>query len=258
MASLLYTIQNSIATITFNRPEKFNAFNREMSLSLQDALDDCERNNDVRVIVITGAGKAFSSGQDINEIITSEKRGIQNAIKEYYNPVVKKIRNIKKPIIAGVNGIAAGAGANIALCCDVVIASRSASFIQAFGKIGLIPDCGGTYFLPRLIGFQKASALMLLGDTINAEEAERIGMIYKFYDDANFNEEVNKVAMQLEKMAPNAIAYTKDALNKSLHQSLEMQLETEDDLQHKAASTKDFVEGITAFIGKRKPLFTGE
>ena len=258
MSYIFFAIQNSIATITLNRPEKFNAFNRDMSLQLQEKLEECSGNNDVRIIIITGMGKAFSSGQDIREIINAEKPGIQNAIEEQYNPLIQKIRNINKPVIAAVNGVAAGAGANIALCCDIVVAAQSAVFVQAFGKIGLIPDCGGTYFLPRLIGMQKATALMMLGDSISAEEAEKIGMIYKCFANADFIEEVNKIALRLSKLAPKALAYTKNALNKSLHQSMEMQLQTEDELQQKAAATNDFKEGITAFMEKRKPEFTGE
>jgi 2-(1,2-epoxy-1,2-dihydrophenyl)acetyl-CoA isomerase len=183
---------------------------------------------------------------------------LDKAVSEYYNPVIKKIRNLSKPVLAAVNGIAAGAGANIALCCDVVVAAESASFVQAFSRIGLIPDCGGTFFLPRLIGFQKASALMMLGDKISAAEAERIGMIYKYFPDENFVPEVEKVAFQLSKSATRALSFTKDALNKSFEQSLDQQLQTEDLLQQKSASTNDFKEGIAAFIEKRKPEFKGD
>ena len=160
MTSILFEIKNSIAFITLNRPEKFNAFNREMALALQERLDECEKNISVRCVHITGAGKAFSAGQDLAEVVDPEGPGMQKILSEHYNPIIKKIRALNKPVIAAVNGVAAGAGANIALCCDIVIASQSASFIQAFSKIGLIPDSGGTYFLPRLIGFQKASAII--------------------------------------------------------------------------------------------------
>jgi 2-(1,2-epoxy-1,2-dihydrophenyl)acetyl-CoA isomerase len=186
MSSILFKVKNFIAYITLNRPEKFNAFNREMALLLQKKLDECEDNNEIRCVYITASGKAFSAGQDLSEVVDPGGPGMKKILSEHYNPIVHKIRNLNKPIVAAVNGVAAGAGANIALCCDIVVAAQSASFIQAFSKIGLIPDSSGTYFLPRLIGFQKASAIMMLGDKISAEEAERIGMIYKFFPDNTF------------------------------------------------------------------------
>ena len=163
-------------------------------------LDECENNKDVRCVYITGTGKAFSAGQDLAEVVDPNGPGMKKILSEHYNPIVSKIRNLNKPVIAAVNGVAAGAGANIALCCDVVVATQSASFIQAFSKIGLIPDSGGTFFLPRLIGFQKASAIMMLGDKISAEEAERIGMIYKFFADTIFIEEAEKIAFTLAEL----------------------------------------------------------
>ncbi len=258
MTTILFEIKNSIAFITLNRPEKYNAFNREMALLLQEKLDECETNISVRCVCISGSGKAFSSGQDLAEVLDENAPALDKAVSEYYNPIIKKIRNLSKPVLAAVNGIAAGAGANIALCCDVVVAAESASFIQAFSRIGLIPDCGGTFFLPRLIGFQKASALMMLGDKIAAAEAERIGMIYKYFPDENFISEVEKVAFQLSKSATRALSLTKEALNKSFHQDLDQQLQTEDLLQQKSASTNDFKEGIAAFIEKRKADFKGD
>src|SRR3569623_1738239 len=179
MSSILFEIKNSIAFITFNRPGKYNAFNGEMTMLLHERLDECEKNIYVRCVFITGAGKAFCAGQDLAEVIDPNGSGMGKILSEYYNPIVRKIRNLNKPVLAVVNGVAAGAGANIALCCDVVIASENASFIQAFSKIGLIPDSGGTFFLPRLIGFQKASALMMMGDKISAIHSERMGKIYK-------------------------------------------------------------------------------
>lgn len=258
MTSILFEIKNSIAFITLNRPEKFNAFNRQMSLHLQERLDECEKNISIRCVYITGAGKGFSSGQDLTEAIDPNGTEMKKIIAEQYNPIVKKIRNLSKPVMAAVNGIAAGAGANIALCCDVVIASESASFIQAFSKIGLIPDCSGTYFLPRLIGFQKSSALMMLGEKISAKEAEKIGMIYQYFPDEIFFHEAEKIATTLSQLPTKALAYTKQALNKSLEQSLDQQLETEDKLQQKAAATNDFKEGVSAFIEKRKADFKGD
>ncbi len=258
MPSILFEIENSIAYITLNRPEKFNAFNREMALLLQEKLDECESNKEIRCVFISGAGKAFSAGQDLAEVTDPNGPGMERILAEHYNPIITKIRNLNKPVVAAVNGVAAGAGANIALCCDVVIATQSASFIQAFSKIGLIPDSGGTFFLPRLIGFQKASALMMLGDKISAEEAERIGMIYKFFPDEGFLTEAEKIATMLATLPTKGLAYTKKALNKSLEQNLEQQLQTEDEYQQKAALTKDFKEGVAAFLEKRKPNFKGE
>ncbi len=258
MSSILLEIKNNIAFVTFNRPEKFNAFNREMALAFQAVLDDCENDISVRCIFLSGSGKAFCAGQDLSEITNPNGPGMERILKEHYNPIVTKIRNLNKPVIAAVNGVAAGAGANIALCCDVVIATQSAFFIQAFSKIGLIPDNAGTYFLPRLIGIQKASAFMMLGDKISATEAERTGMIYKFFADKNFKKEAEKIAFTLAELPTKGLAYTKQALNKSIENTLEQQLHAEDELQQKAALTKDFKEGVTAFLEKRKPNFTGE
>jgi 2-(1,2-epoxy-1,2-dihydrophenyl)acetyl-CoA isomerase len=258
MSSILFEIKNSIAFITLNRPEKFNAFNRQMSLDLQEKLDECEKNISIRCVYLTGAGKGFSSGQDLTEAIDPNGAEMEKIISEQYNPIIRKIRNLSKPVIAAVNGIAAGAGANVALCCDVIVAAESASFIQAFSKIGLIPDCGGTYFLPRLIGLQKSSALMMLGDKISAKEAERMGMIYQYFPDELFFYEAEKIAVTLSQLPTKGLAYTKQALNKSLEQTLEQQLETEDLLQQKAAATNDFKEGVSAFIEKRKANFKGD
>jgi 2-(1,2-epoxy-1,2-dihydrophenyl)acetyl-CoA isomerase len=257
MSSIQFEIKDSIAFITLKRPEKFNSFNREMALGFQEKLDECEKNNSIRCVVITGSGKAFSAGQDLAEVLDPEGPGMQKILSEHYNPIVSQIRNLNKPVIAAVNGVAAGAGANIALCCDIVLASNSASFIQAFSKIGLIPDSGGTYFLPRLIGLQKATAIMMLGDRIQAEEAEKMGMIYRVFPDEIFKEEVDKIAQTLARMPTNGLAFTKQALNLSMEQSFEKQLQTEDSLQQKAAETNDYKEGVEAFMEKRKPEFKG-
>jgi 2-(1,2-epoxy-1,2-dihydrophenyl)acetyl-CoA isomerase len=258
MPSILFEIKNNVAVITLNRPEKFNSFNREMALLLQSHLDECASDSDIRCVYITGGGKAFSAGQDLAELTGENAIGIDKILAEHYNPIVKRIRNMPKPVVAAVNGVAAGAGANIALCCDVVVATAAASFIQAFSKIGLVPDSGGTYFLPRLIGFQKASALMMLGDKVAAADAEKIGMIYKFFDEESFAEESFKIAATLAQMPTKGLAFTKHALNNSLTNSLEEQLVTEDQWQQKAAATKDYSEGIASFFEKRKPVFKGE
>ncbi len=256
--SILFEIKNNIAFITLNRPEKFNSFNREMALSLQDRLQEADTNKEVRCVYITGAGKAFCAGQDLAEVVDINGPGMDKILVEHFNPIINLIRNLNKPVVAAVNGVAAGAGANIALCCDVVVASASSSFIQAFSKIGLIPDSSGTFFLPRLIGFQKASALMMLGDKINAADAEKSGMVYKVYDDELFSEASIKLASTLADMPTKALYFIKQALNNSLTQNLEQQLKTEDEFQQKAAATKDFKEGVQAFLEKRIPIFKGE
>jgi 2-(1,2-epoxy-1,2-dihydrophenyl)acetyl-CoA isomerase len=259
MNTILFEIKDSVAFITLNRPDKLNAFNREMSLSLQEALDKCEKNSSIRCVYITGAGRAFSAGQDLSEVNDfGESAAMGKLLSEQYNPIVKKIRNLNKPVIAAVNGVAAGAGANIALCCDVIVATESASFIQAFSKIGLIPDSGGTYFLPRLVGFQKASAIMMLGDKISAKKADEMGMIYKYFPDKEFEQEAEKIARTLSSLPTMGLAFTKQALNKSLEQDFEEQLLTEDILQQKASATNDFKEGIKAFKEKRRPNFRGD
>ncbi|HYH16258.1 MAG TPA: enoyl-CoA hydratase-related protein, partial [Flavisolibacter sp.] len=194
MASVLFELKDNIAYITLNRPDKYNAFNREMALLLQDKLKECHRNKSIRCVYITGAGKAFSSGQDLEEVVAPDGPEVTTILGEHYNPIIRQIRKLEKPVVAAVNGVAAGAGANIALCCDIVVATQSASFIQAFSKIGLIPDSGGTYFLPRLIGWQKASAFMMLADKVSATEAERIGMLYKVFPDDSFATEAQKIA----------------------------------------------------------------
>jgi 2-(1,2-epoxy-1,2-dihydrophenyl)acetyl-CoA isomerase len=224
MSSVLFEIQNGVGCITLNRPEKFNAFNREMALLLQSVLDDCAANKTVRAVYITGAGKAFSAGQDLAEVVDPNGPGMNKILSEHYNPIVSRLRELPKPVVAAVNGVAAGAGANMALCCDVVVAAASAVFIQAFSKIGLIPDTGGTYFLPRLVGWQKASALMMLGDKVTAAEAERMGMLYRFFEDETFAAESMTIAQTLASMPTRGLALTKMALNSSMNESLVEQL----------------------------------
>ena len=259
MNSIELEIENNIAFIALNRPEVFNSFNREMALRLQGILDACEGNNNVRAIVLTGNGKAFCAGQDLKEVTSPELNpGFKKILEEHYNPIITRIRNIEKPILAAVNGVAAGAGANIALACDVVVASDQASFIQAFSLIGLIPDSGGTFFLPRLIGFQKASALAMLGDKISAEEAEKMGMIYKSVPSEVFESTIQKLATKLANMPTRALALIKKSLNQSLTNDLNNQLNLESKYQIEAAVTDDYAEGVTAFIEKREPNFKGK
>tara|TARA_R110002072_G_scaffold222503_4_gene379483 strand:+ start:1266 stop:2045 length:780 start_codon:yes stop_codon:yes gene_type:complete len=259
MSTIQVKIENKIAFITLNRPEVFNSFNREMALALQGVLDDCDKNEEVRAIVLTGNGKAFCAGQDLKEVTSPELNpGFKKILEEHYNPIITRIRKIKKPVIGAINGVAAGAGANIALACDIVIAHEKVSFIQAFSLIGLVPDSAGTYFLPRLIGFQKALALAMLGDKIGAEEAEKLGMIYKCVPSEEFEETMNKLAIKLANMPTKALGMIKELFNKSMTNTLEEQLEMESKYQIEAAQSEDYAEGVTAFIEKRKPNFKGK
>ena len=258
MSTILSKIENNIGFINLNRPDAFNSFNREMALLLQQTLDDFSTNTAVRAIVITGNGKAFCAGQDLKEVISPELNpGFRAILEEHYNPIITRIRTIEKPILAAVNGVAAGAGANIALACDVVLASENASFIQAFSKIGLVPDSAGTFFLPRLIGFQKASALCMLGDKVSALDAEKMGMIYKAIPADQFETEVQKTAETLANLPTLALGLTKRLLNQSLSNDLTSQLQAEGNLQIQASESHDFKEGVAAFVEKRKPEFKG-
>jgi 2-(1,2-epoxy-1,2-dihydrophenyl)acetyl-CoA isomerase len=255
---ILQNIENGVCTITLNRPTVFNSFNQSMAFQLQEVLDACAIDESIRVVLIKGEGKAFCAGQDLAEATDPEGPELQSIVREHYNPIILKIRELEKPVIAGVNGVAAGAGANIALACDIAIAKKSASFIQAFSKIGLIPDSGGTFFLPRLIGMQKALALMMTGDKVSAEEAEKLNMIYKVVDDEVFEEEITKFAENLAKMPTRGLGLTKKAVNLGLFNSLEDQLDVEERLQTEAGETDDFAEGVNAFLQKRAPIFKGK
>ena len=253
-----YQIDNKIATIALNRPEVFNSFNRDMALQLQQILDECSNNLKVRAIVITGNGKAFCAGQDLKEVTNPELNpGFKKILEEHYNPIILKIRSINKPIIAAVNGVAAGAGANIALACDLVVAHDKVSFIQAFSLIGLVPDSAGTYFLPRLVGFQRATALAMLGEKINAEKAEQIGMIYKCVPLEIFEDTVRQLAEKLASMPTKALGMIKELFNASMTNTLENQLTMESRYQIEAAQSEDYAEGVAAFIEKRQPNFKG-
>ena len=253
-----FEIENQVGKITLNRPDKFNSFVREMALALQEKLDECATNSEVRAVYLTGNGKAFCAGQDLAEAIDDNGIELQKIVSEHYNPVIQKIRSIEKPVICGINGVAAGAGANIALACDITVATQSSVFIQAFSKIGLIPDSGGTYFLPRIIGMQKTTALMMLGDKVTADEAESLGMIYKAVSDDTFEATALGIAQKLAKMPTKGLGLTKRLLNETFANNLEQQLQREDDLQTEAGNTFDYNEGVNAFLEKRKPNFKGE
>lgn len=258
MDSIIFTQVDNLAILKLNRPKAYNSFNREMALSLQAALKKCANDDSIRAVLLTGEGRAFCAGQDLKEIVDPNGPPLTTILTEHYNPLVRQIRALPKPVIAAVNGVAAGAGANLALACDVAIATKSASFIQAFSKIGLIPDSGGTFFLPRLIGLQKASALMMLGDKVSADEAEQMGMIYKVFEDEIFGESALKLAQKLANMPTKGLAMTKHALNQSFVNTLNEQLDLEGELQPKAGETDDYKEGVAAFLEKRKPVFKGK
>jgi len=255
---ILTTIVNGVCQLKLNRPAVFNSFNKAMALLLQSELDKAALNDQVRVIVLTGEGKAFCAGQDLSEAIDPEGPELQAIVRDHYNPIIERIRTIEKPIIAAVNGVAAGAGANIALACDITIAKKSAAFVQAFSKIGLIPDSGGTYFLPRIIGSQKAMALFMTGEKITGEQADQLNMIYKAVDDELFDAEVNTFSQSIALMPTRALGLTKKAVNESYGNTLTEQLALEETLQKEAGLTYDFREGVNAFLEKRKPVFKGE
>ncbi len=256
-STLIRTKEGAITTIKLNRPERYNSFIQEMAFAFHAMLDECKTDG-TRCLVITGEGKAFSAGQDLNEVTDPKGPELQKIVADHYNPIIQKIRNLDLPVIAAVNGIAAGAGANIALACDIVIAKESSYFLQAFSHIGLIPDSGGTYHLPRLIGFQRASALMMLGEKVSASEAENMGMIYKAVPDEAWDEYVVKISQRVAAMPTRGLALTKHALNASLTNSLTEQLMVEERLQIEAGQTSDYAEGVKAFLEKRKANFTGE
>jgi len=253
-----FEIVSGVGKITLNRPDKYHSFVREMALKLQEKLDKCNDNKEVRSILITATGKAFCAGQDLGEATDPKGPDLAQIVQEHYNPIINKIRNMEKPVVSAVNGVAAGAGASIALCCDIVVACESASFIQAFSKIGLIPDSGGTFFLPRLIGIQKAAGLMMTAEPISAKDAERMGMIYKVFSDDSFEEESWKLASKLAEMPTKGLGLTKRLLNASYSNNLEQQLDMEDKCQTIAGNSADFKEGVQAFLEKRKPNFKGE
>lgn len=257
MSSVLLNKENGVGYITLNRPEKYNGFNRDMALTLQAHLDDCEKDDAVRCIYITGAGKGFCSGQDLAEAINPTPEDFGRMVEEHYNATILRLRKIEKPIIAAVNGVAAGAGANIALACDIVLANESATFIQAFSKISLIPDSGGTFFLPRLVGMQRAAALMMTADKVSAADAVAMGMIYKSFADDVFEAETKKMAITLAQMPTKGIGLTKRLLNESYDNTLRQQLDKEKEAQIQAGATHDFKEGVMAFLEKRKPVFKG-
>jgi len=256
--TILRNTIGGVRILSLNRPEKYNSFNREMALALQVALDEAEQDDTIRCIVLTGSGKGFCAGQDLSEASDVNNLDFRKLVEEHYNATILRMRRIEKPVIAAVNGVAAGAGANIALAADIVLASRSATFIQAFSKISLVPDSGGTYFLPRLVGIQRALALTIMGDKVTADEAMQMGMVYRVYDDEHFAQSWQAVAAGLAEGATRGFGLTKRAINQSFDNTLAQQLDLEKELQVEAGQSADFAEGVQAFLEKRKPVFTGK
>lgn len=253
---LLKKQEGAILELSLNRPKQYNSFNRPMALALIAALEEAAADQTVRVILLTAQGKGFCAGQDLNEV-TNPNNGInfEAILEEHYNPIIRLIRQTEKPIIAALQGVAAGAGANIALACDFVVCSEKASFTQAFSKIGLVPDSGGSYILPRLVGWQRANAMLMLSEKFTAQEALELGMIYKVVAAEELNSATQQLAERLANMPGQALGWTKRLLNASITNTLEEQLELESDLQIKAGYSADFKEGVAAFLEKRAPKF---
>jgi len=248
-----------VLRVTLNRPDTLNAFTVAMTQAIATAITRAEAEAAVRCVLITGAGRGFCAGQDLTERDMNAKDiDLGGGLDTRYNPLVRRMRALEKPIVCAVNGVAAGAGANFALACDLVIAARSASFIQAFVKIGLVPDCGGSYFLPRLAGTQRAMALAMTGDRLTAEDAERWGVIWKCVDDAILKAEADKLALQLASGPTRSLGLIKKAMYASAGNTLSAQLDMERDLQREIGKGKDYREGVAAFLEKRKPQFTGQ
>ncbi|PCJ82339.1 MAG: 2-(1,2-epoxy-1,2-dihydrophenyl)acetyl-CoA isomerase [Bacteroidetes bacterium] len=250
--------KGGVRFIILNRPHAFNSFDREMGKSFQKELDLAAEDDSVRCLVITGEGRAFCAGQDLKEVTAPDAPDFKIIVEETYNASIRRIFNMRKPIIAAVNGVAAGAGANIAIACDLTIARKSASFIQAFSKIGLIPDSGGTWWLPRLVGMQRAKALAFFGNKLSADDAVDMGLIFKSVEDDAFDDEIISIATKVAEMPTYALGLTKAAFHKGMDLSLEEHLTVELDYQFRAAASLDYAEGVSSFLEKRSPKFIGK
>lgn len=257
--SILVTHDAGFRIITLNRPDKLNAFNDAMHEELRAAIDEAEADPDCRALLLTGAGRAFCAGQDLSDRLLKpgEKPVPRESLEKYYNPLVRKLHALPFPVVAAVNGVAAGAGANIALACDIVIAAQSASFTQSFARIGLVPDSGGTYILPRLIGDARARALMLIAQQLSAERAAEWGMIWRCVNDKELMPEAIRTCQHFATAPTQGLALIKRALDASATNSLDEQLDLERDLQREAVLSPDYAEGVRAFMEKRKPQFHG-
>ncbi|HZB94253.1 MAG TPA: 2-(1,2-epoxy-1,2-dihydrophenyl)acetyl-CoA isomerase PaaG [Stellaceae bacterium] len=259
-ATILFEQGEGVATLTLNRPDRLNSFTAQMHEDVAAALGMVEADAGIRALLITGAGRGFCAGQDLNlrEAAAGGEFDAGAALDRYYNPLVRRLKALRKPVIAAVNGPAAGAGANLALACDIVLAARSASFLQAFCRLGLVPDTGGTWFLPRLAGSARAMGMMLLGEPLPAPVAAEWGLIWKVVDDDKLMAEARGLALKLAQGPTIGLGLIKEALNRSLASTLDAQLDSERDLQRIAAKSPDFREGVAAFLEKRPPRFTGQ
>ena len=259
--SILFENTDGVAVITLNRPDKLNSFTVAMHLELRDALEQVKADRSVRVLLLTGAGRGFCAGQDLSDRAVKPGEAavdLGQSIEKYYGPLVKTLRALPMPVICAVNGVAAGAGANIPLACDIVLAARSASFVEVFCKLGLIPDTGGTYFLPRLLGTARAMGMALLGEKISAEQAEQWGLIWKCIDDDQLQQQARAMAQHFAKAPTKGLAHTKAALYQSPANTLEQQLDLERDSMRALGASGDYREGVAAFLEKRAPQFTGQ